>query len=72
MGKPSNSIEYLRTVISDQYLSKNIEDHLQRAEEIKISSNWISASEGELLAKALLIPIRTVTVSKDRWGIRHQ
>ncbi|SPJ31793.1 F-box protein [Candidatus Protochlamydia amoebophila] len=77
LDQQGGKIAYLRNVISKEYVKKStrgvsnerVEEIKKRAEEIKKDREWIAASgEGDLLAKVLNIPIRIVTVSKDRWG----
>ncbi|WP_075882663.1 F-box protein [Candidatus Protochlamydia sp. W-9] len=77
LDQQGNKIAYLRNVISEEYVktsarglpNERAEEIKKRAEEIKKDRKWIAASgEGDLLAKVLNIPIRIVTVSKDRWG----
>ena len=52
------------------HIASNVErTNVTRAQEIQRNGEWISASdEGDLLAKALQIPIRIITVNKDQEG----
>lgn len=71
-----NKIIYLRDMISLEYLTtrKVIEqDDIEktqkirkRAQQIKEDTEWLDAFEGDLLANALSIPIRTVTVNLEK------
>ncbi|MBS4165001.1 Uncharacterized protein NEOC65_000047, partial [Neochlamydia sp. AcF65] len=59
----SDKISYLRQVLSDIIKHNNS----KRAEEIIEKGSWISGlGEGDLLASALSIPIRLVTVNEER------
>lgn len=66
-----NKISYLRGEIANQYRSSE-QALLARAEQIEQDKEWITASgEGDLLARALEIPIRVVSVNQadDRCDI---
>nr|WP_166158320.1 tetratricopeptide repeat protein [Neochlamydia sp. AcF84]NGY95976.1 hypothetical protein [Neochlamydia sp. AcF84] len=57
-----DKISYLRQVLAD--IVKHTDS--ERAEEIKRKSTWVSGlGEGDLLASALSIPIRLITVNED-------
>jgi tetratricopeptide (TPR) repeat protein/predicted nucleotidyltransferase len=61
----SDKIPYLRQVLSDMIKHTNN----KRAEEIIKKGSWVSGlGEGDLLARALSIPIRLVTVNEDSLG----
>ncbi|BBI18333.1 tetratricopeptide repeat protein [Neochlamydia sp. S13] len=63
LDMPSDKISYLRQVLSDIIKHTNS----KRAEEIIEKGSWISGlGEGDLLASALSIPIRLVTVNEER------
>lgn len=61
LDSAGNQPSFLREQIAGIVEKKNI----NRAEEIKVDKNWITAAEeGELLAIALSIPIRVITFQK--------
>jgi hypothetical protein len=62
-----DKISYLRKVIAGQY--KLSRKGSARATEIEMDKEWLTApNEGDLLAPALQIPIRIVTVNHDASG----
>jgi tetratricopeptide (TPR) repeat protein len=57
------------TLLREQIASIVERNNLDRAQEIRKNGEWITAAEeGDLLAKAFKIPIRVVTVNKDKTG----
>ena len=61
-----DKIVYLREAIARKMELKNEKD---RAQKIRTDGQWISAQgEGDLLAEALKMPIRMITVNKDQDG----
>lgn len=69
LDETKNRIAFLREQVSLQYKnipSNNLNDcQIQRAEAIRKEGEWVLSSEGRLLAKALGIPIRILTVNGD-------
>jgi len=60
-----NQVSFLREQIAGIVEKKNSD----RAKVIRKSGEWITAlDEGDLLARALKIPIRLITINKDREG----
>ncbi|KIC76765.1 hypothetical protein DB41_EO00180, partial [Neochlamydia sp. TUME1] len=65
LEEQSNKFSYLRQVLSDILKHTNS----KRAKEIIKKGSWVSGlGEGDLLARALSIPIRLVTVNEDSLG----
>ncbi|KIC76748.1 hypothetical protein DB41_EO00010, partial [Neochlamydia sp. TUME1] len=65
LDEQNDKIFYLRHVLSDIYRHVNS----KRAKEIREKGSWVSGlGEGDLLAQALSIPIRLVTVNEDSLG----
>lgn len=59
-----DKIGYLRSLIANQYKVIKMVTGFSRAQQIEKDKEWLAASgEGDLLAKALEIPIRIVQVS---------
>ena len=52
----------------DTVQNRNEKTSISRVQEIKQDAEWLTADEGDLLAKALTIPIRIVTVNLDKEG----
>ena len=48
--------------------NRNEKTSTSRVEEIKEDQEWLTADEGDLLAQALTVPIRIVTVNLDKNG----
>ena len=61
--KEVNAKEYLKTEAKD--LTDNIKG---RSNQIKLGGEWITSFEGDLLAVALQVPIRIITVNHDSNG----
>jgi hypothetical protein len=62
-----NKIAYLRETASRQYVSSpQGSKYSDRADTIKKEGGWVTISEGGLLAKALSIPIRVITVNSGQ------
>ncbi|WP_075882589.1 AAA family ATPase [Candidatus Protochlamydia sp. W-9] len=68
LNEQSDKISYLRKTLASQYERSPLgSENKNRVEEIKQGGNWIVAmDEGDLLARALDIPIRILTVNQDQ------
>lgn len=65
-----NPLVYLRGMIASFYANNNEDTYntRQRVSEIKMEGEHVTLNEGRLLAKALPIPIRIITVNQDEQG----
>src|SRR3990167_4238009 len=71
LDSQKNKISYLRDVIATKYVftpEGNTGPGHSRASQIRRDKEWLTTSEGGLLANALSIPIRMITVNKDNYG----
>src|SRR3990167_4911617 len=71
LDSQKNKISYLRDVIAAKYdftPEGNTGPGHSRASQIRRDKEWLTTSEGGLLANALSIPIRMITVNKDNYG----
>ena len=71
LDSQNNKIFYLRELIASKYdtiQNRNEKTSTIRVQEIKQDKEWLTADEGDLLAEALTIPIRIVTVNIDGDG----
>ncbi|SPJ31979.1 AAA family ATPase [Candidatus Protochlamydia amoebophila] len=68
LNEQSDKISYLRETLASQYERSPLgPKNKNRVEEIKQSGNWIEVmDEGDLLARALDISIRILTVNQDQ------
>jgi hypothetical protein len=67
LDREINKIHYLRDTAAKQYESSpQGSKYPDRADIIKKDSEWVNISEGGLLAKALDIPIRVMTVNSGQ------
>ncbi len=69
LDREENKVSYLRGLIANQYGTTPKESTgagITRVQQIKKDRAWLAADEGDLLARALSIPIRIVTVNQDR------
>lgn len=62
LDSQEDPISYLRKMIASQYRASHRTG--DRAKKIEQDGEWLTSEEGDLLAKALSIPIRTITVNE--------
>jgi len=65
LDREENKVACLRGFIAARHLASG---RTSRVEEIKRNGEWMTSAEGDLLANALSIHIRTITVNKDKSG----